>query len=305
MYKLLFVEDEVNIRKGILKTLPWNELGFSTVDEAGDGLEAYQLHQDNHYDIIFTDVRMPKLTGLELLSIVRDDHDPTLFIFLSGYDEFEYAQTALRGGAFRYILKSANKDEIIGVLKEAVALLKQTQEKKKTEQDLKRYFHQSIPSLKQQIFSEMLYGIQPIEKIQKKLAYCGLDLSFDHYRLSLTTIDGESVQRLSLNTEDLLLYQFGIGNIIEEIFKEDVLFSTAEGDYVVIHNCEHESREEILTHWQEVKRNSSDLFDMTLSVAVTPEARGYDELRELFVKATRMMEQKLYIGGDNLILAKI
>ncbi|WP_159887616.1 response regulator [Paenibacillus puerhi] len=113
MFKVLLVDDEVFVRKGLQHLIDWEALGYTVVDEAENGEEALSIIESTNPDLVVTDIRMPVLDGLDLIRSVKDKqvHDPT-FIIISGYHDFKYAQQALRYGVHDYILKPIDEMEL-------------------------------------------------------------------------------------------------------------------------------------------------------------------------------------------------
>lgn len=103
--KLLIVDDEPVIVRGLLKLLDYRALGYDTILSADNSTDALALLRHERPDAMISDIAMPGLTGLELLRLVRDEHIPVSVIFISGYRRFEYAQEALSLGAKCYLLK--------------------------------------------------------------------------------------------------------------------------------------------------------------------------------------------------------
>ena len=105
MLKVLIVEDEEMIRKGIVLTVDWEALDCVVVAEAADGLEALEAVQRCDPDLIITDLKMPQMDGIELLQTLRQQGNPVSVIILTAYDTFSFVQSALRLGAVDYLLK--------------------------------------------------------------------------------------------------------------------------------------------------------------------------------------------------------
>lgn len=113
MIKLLIVDDEKIIRETILNSIPWTKIGVSPIGCASNGLEAYDIIMDEYPDIVMTDIKMPGLSGLELLKRIKSIHPQVEFIILSGYSEFEYAKEAMQWGVQHYLLKPCNETQIM------------------------------------------------------------------------------------------------------------------------------------------------------------------------------------------------
>lgn len=116
MYKVLIVDDEKYMRKGLGILINWSEYGFAVDGEASNGMEALALMEKQDYDVVITDVRMPKLNGLELAKKIYEMNFRTKVIIISGYKEFEYASTAIEFGVKKYILKPVDKNMLIDAL---------------------------------------------------------------------------------------------------------------------------------------------------------------------------------------------
>lgn len=134
MIKLLIADDERIIRETISNLIDWESLGIVLTDLAKDGTEAYHIILDECPDIVLTDIKMPGLTGLDLIARVREVNKNTHFIILSGYGEFEYAKQAMNYGIRHYILKPCNEDQIIAGVKELISEISQQRAIQKLEQ---------------------------------------------------------------------------------------------------------------------------------------------------------------------------
>lgn len=116
---LLIVDDEPSIRNGLASSINWNDIGIEVIGVAADGNEAITMIRTLRPSIVITDIRMPYCDGLELIRMVREEDIPCNFIILSGYDDFKYAQTAIRFQVNSYLLKPIQIEEL---LKELITL---------------------------------------------------------------------------------------------------------------------------------------------------------------------------------------
>ena len=123
MYKVLICDDESFVIKSLIATVNWEENGFEVIGEAYDGLSAYDLIIKEKPHIVFTDIRMPGMNGLELVKKVNALNLNILFVAISGYAEFAYVQKALNCGVLGYCLKPFEDLEISNMLKKAKAII--------------------------------------------------------------------------------------------------------------------------------------------------------------------------------------
>ena len=112
MLKLVIADDERVIRETLSNLVDWKSMGVELIGVCKDGIEAYNMILDESPDIVLTDIRMPGMTGLDLIREISQTDKQIQFIFLSGYEEFEYAREAMKYGARHYLLKPCNEDKL-------------------------------------------------------------------------------------------------------------------------------------------------------------------------------------------------
>ncbi|MCR4754521.1 MAG: response regulator [Lachnospiraceae bacterium] len=117
MLKVMLVDDEPYILEGLSVLIDWQEQGCQIVKKASNGKEAIDYLKDNEVDIVFADIKMPVMTGIELMQSVREDNiSDAYFVIISGYNDFHYAQAALKYSALEYLLKPVAADSLIQVI---------------------------------------------------------------------------------------------------------------------------------------------------------------------------------------------
>ncbi len=112
MYRLLVADDEKRLLSGLCDFYPWRDLGFQIVARAENGRQALDYIARNPVDVVFTDISMPVMTGIELAEVLHREYPNIKIVFLSGYSEFQYARQALKYGVHDYILKPVKTDEL-------------------------------------------------------------------------------------------------------------------------------------------------------------------------------------------------
>lgn len=112
MIKLLLVEDEPPIGRAIKKMIEQISQEFLVVGCEYNGEAALERLGREHVDVVLTDIRMPVMDGIKLLEVMRERYPDCIVAILSGYQEFSYAQSALRNGAFDYLLKPVSREKL-------------------------------------------------------------------------------------------------------------------------------------------------------------------------------------------------
>jgi two-component system, response regulator YesN len=120
MKTILIVDDEPRTRQGLAKTLDKWAKGNFQIRTASNGEEAMEIIKVNKVHILITDIRMPEITGLQLLKLVKEQNIHPIIIVISAYSEFEYAQEALRLGVINYLLKPISKKALVEAVEAAV-----------------------------------------------------------------------------------------------------------------------------------------------------------------------------------------
>lgn len=113
MYELLVVDDEINSRNILATCFPWAEIGFHICGQAANGQEALEFVKNHVVHVVFTDISMPVMNGIELAKVLCGLKGPKpLVVLLSAHDDFKYAQEAIRYGVRYYILKPSSFQEL-------------------------------------------------------------------------------------------------------------------------------------------------------------------------------------------------
>lgn len=112
MYTVIVADDEEEIRRGIIENVRWEQVGFQVIGEAANGADALELAEKRKPDLLITDIRMPFLSGIELARQLREIRPTVQIAFLSGFDEFSYAQQAIQYNIVSYMLKPISSKEL-------------------------------------------------------------------------------------------------------------------------------------------------------------------------------------------------
>ena len=112
MYRVIIVEDETTVRRGIVLTMNWAALDCVIVGEAANGEEGRDLALRLSPDIVITDVKMPRMDGVEMIHKLKEAGCKSEFIILTAYSDFKYAQSALRLGVKDYLLKPLKEGDL-------------------------------------------------------------------------------------------------------------------------------------------------------------------------------------------------
>ncbi|NBI90648.1 response regulator [Lachnospiraceae bacterium] len=164
--KIVIVEDEFRIRQGLSNLINKVDMGCRVIGEAENGYEGIKMVRDMEPDIVITDIRMPKINGLEMIEKIKEMGIHCVFVILSGYSDFEYARTGIRLGVKEYLLKPATISDVKELLKKLV-----DQEEKRAEDTRMQEYSVAVKEMVSVI--EENYGMR-----------LGLDSFADKFRLT-------------------------------------------------------------------------------------------------------------------------
>ncbi len=123
MYRVILVDDERLIVRGLSTVVPWAELGCEVAGTAHDGAAGLELIRSLRPDIVLTDIRMPNMDGLTMLAAIRSEFPEIQMSVLTAYRDFEYARQAITLGVCRYLLKPSNLEELKEAIRQMVSRL--------------------------------------------------------------------------------------------------------------------------------------------------------------------------------------
>lgn len=168
-YKVMLVDDEKDVMDMICARIDWNACGLDSPVYAANGLEALELAEQVHPDIVMTDIKMPYMDGLELSRQLKQLYPNIRIIILSGFDEFEYAKEAVSLNAEEYLLKPIDAIQLQQVFTRIKNALDKEISERQNQQMLENYYRQSLPVLQENFFASLVQGSIPPEEYEKYL----------------------------------------------------------------------------------------------------------------------------------------
>ena len=153
LYRILLVDDEMFFRQGLRAIIDWESCGYEVIGEQDNGEDAFHYIVEHQPDVVITDIRMPECDGLQLIhKVVHEAKLNTKFIIVSGYDEFKYAQQAVKYGVCDFLLKPIDEQSLEHSLMDIAAKLKD--EKKQSRHTLMHYHEEVLHTILQEELTE-------------------------------------------------------------------------------------------------------------------------------------------------------
>ncbi|AIY07705.1 response regulator transcription factor [Paenibacillus polymyxa] len=220
MVQILLVDDESYVTESLAATIPWESLGIERVHQAASALAAVDVLEAHDIDILVTDIRMPGMTGLELIVEVNERWPHIRSLLLTGYADFEYAKKALQLKAFDYILKPVDDDEFIKCVSAAMDSLKEEWEAFDKVHQLQYSRRNDFGVLRTHLMHDLLLGRDlTVQKITDKMSEYEIKLRTEHPASMLLIQLGKHFSDMDYHSVSLI--EYAIGNIAEEVFAPD------------------------------------------------------------------------------------
>lgn len=303
-WRVLIVDDEFRIGMLIKKLIRWDEFNMECVDVVDNGDTAFQIVQTNRPDVIITDIRMPKINGLDLICMTRELYKDMKFVVISGYKEFEYAHRALQYGVEDYLLKPINENELNEVIKkiymELTARQKQSIERMELQETVSKSRHIiKRDFLKNIIEQEDEAAVEDLGVSLEGEIYRGIDIKLDYvdYNKSDKKQDQLTVERIVSIVEGILRTE-----------AEEVLICEKEHLHIYcLFNYDYSKakiiRNNINDILSEIKEYLIGFEQYEVTIGVGTERTEFGEIRFSIKEAHRAVGNRIKLGTGRLIYA--
>lgn len=220
MYVALVVDDEEIIRKGIVRKLERFFPGIEAAPAQENAIEALYYIQHHKVDIVFVDIRMPLLDGLEFVKRAREYRADIQFVIISGYTNFEYAKTAMQLHVKDYLLKPIDNAEFKEVTERIIQELDRKESDIKSEHLVRAQAEEGRFAKKNRYLTELIRVDSSIDTagLLKDLEGLGICFPYTHFRVIVAA--AQDVRKIPefTDVEGLYVLQFAVCNIMNEVF---------------------------------------------------------------------------------------
>ncbi|MDF2645527.1 MAG: two component transcriptional regulator, AraC family [Paenibacillus sp.] len=312
MYRLLLIDDEVSTRTGLRDFFDWSSYGIEVVGEAADGVSGLELALSLKPDIVLTDVKMPKMNGIELAKRLREHDEDVKIVFISGYDDVDYLKSALQMDAIDYIFKPIERKEISAVFEKVVKIADFEKQQQDLFHRLNAKLQMSMPLLREKFFLRLLEeGIRNTAELERQIEFLELALPLEAVYCAIAiNIDEQEIMLESLSQREVELTSFSIQNICQEIvsrYMQGYVFEYRKGVFAILLCMQDETGKDTLFEMlSDVKMKLDDflhkLANISVSIGVGTSVQKLGEVSVSYAHAEDALHQKLFLGKNQLIL---
>lgn len=204
MYKILIADDEYLERKalGIILKERSGIKDIEIVGKAVKGEEAVELAVKNKADIVFIDIKMPGMNGLQAIKKIKAELPEARFVILTAYDEFEYVQEALKLNIEEYLLKPVKPEKVKTVVISLIKKIEASRKEEKVREKMKEKLNMVIPYIKMSFVFDLIFlNIDTVEEIKSRTEFFDIDelpsavMIADIDKFARTTVNQDEVRR--------------------------------------------------------------------------------------------------------------
>lgn len=309
MYKLLIVEDELNDQQAILGEDGWNKLGFTLIGIAENGIEALEMVEDVLPDVVITDIQMPHMNGLALIEQLRSRFGMIKIIILTGYNEFDYAQRAVKYQVDEFLLKPVQEHALVEVMNRIRSELDRENESKKNIELLRDHYRTSLPVLRTRAIENLIRGKLSARDFEKSLEKFDLRLLGERYLVSVISFEN-SIDTSAFGTkreESAELFLFALHNIVKEIVEKREFGETIEFErnIVILSAFSIKDTTEIRALCnrvlEEIVLSVRKYLDVPATASVGTIIEGTDRISLSYEDALLALDYKLLLGGERIL----
>lgn len=215
MYQMMIIDDEPIVREGLKNLIRWAEYQFEICAEGIDGIDGLEKVLLYQPELVLVDVKMPGMSGLELIKQAKDKGYKGTFIILTGYSDFDFARTAISLGVRDYLLKPIDEDELA---EDIIMIATELDEKK----DLEQYIENNEQSAKHEMLRRLLLYIEEKDILHKQVKAYELNFEYPSFCVAILCNQGKLQSGVIEypSEEKLALMLKGIENV-ERVSIED------------------------------------------------------------------------------------
>lgn len=311
MYRMIVVDDKEDIIQGIQAMGQWDDIGIVISGCAHDGQEALKLIEKNEPHIVITDIKMPIMDGLQLTESIKRMSPEIKVVILSGYDEFQFAQQALKLGAEEYLLKPIRIHQLKEVILRVIRKLDEELARKEEEAKLLERLQQSLPLLRNKYFQQLLVepaGIHE-EEVARRLNFLEVNLYSHHLAVILVEIDHyhgiidpDSYQQSEWLHREIeeLEHNFNLENVKIAVFTDT---SERMGWIVSVPSLNNlpEINQNIFALAEKINLLAEKKENISLSIGIGRFYSGFSQLFHSYQDAVEALTHKFLLGSNQII----
>lgn len=299
MYKLIIVDDEEEVRRGIINNIDWAKYDFEVINEAENGQEALDLIDEVIPDVLITDICMPLMDGLELTTLINKNYPTIKVVVITGFEDFSFAQKAIKYGVTDYILKPILPNDIYELIKKLKNSLDKEIQDKEDIIKLQKHYTDSLPILKDSFLTSLILGNPDRTTIMERTELFKLRITGKLFTSAVINITGIDE-----------LKKFSILTIVKEILERHNVGEAFSYDNMIvillaINNNNHNIvRNKLFSLLSELRQTVEKFLKVTITLGLGSIQDSENKFKESYRSALSALEYRLILGENKIIFVE-
>ena len=306
LYRIILVDDEEEVRKGIIRKIDWETLGFQVVGDAENGQDALEKIEQLEPNVVMTDIRMPYMDGLTLTSWIRQKYPSVKVLIFSGFDDFEYAQQAIKLNVTEYILKPVNVEELTQILNRVRENLDQEIEQRRDVDRFRESYLNSLPILRELFLNDMVRGNMPAEDIRQKLEEYKIDiLGAEKWLTAVINVENETAEETGLTLhQEKELIPISVKSLLEDNLKDYcrfTAFNSAVGITLIAAVDGEKKQTSLIDLLGDICKEIKRILQVTVTIGIGYFCMDLEQLPAAYQSAVDALGYQEIVGTGNII----
>ncbi len=305
LYRIMLVDDEEEVRKAIIHKMNWEQLGFVMVGDAENGQDALEKLEQMEPDVVMTDIRMPYMDGLTFTGKIREKYPSVKILIFSGYDDFEYAQRAIKLNAAEYILKPVNGEELAAILRRIKKNLDEEIEQRRNINMLQERYLSSLPILRELYLNDLVRMSADVGTIVPKLREYGINiLDARKWLTAMIHVEQEEKTENQVFSEHQELIPISVRDFVEDYLQMHyrfVTFNSADGITVIIAVDESNTQTGLMNLLSDICKESRRLLGVSITIGVGRSCDTLQEIGRSYRTCVDALGYRAIVGGGKVI----
>lgn len=300
MLRVILADDEPWIIKGLKKMIDWPSYSMEIVGQASDGQELMNLIETQRPDIVISDISMPHMTGIEIIKKIKENNLPIKVIFISAYQDFNYARDAVTYGAVDYIVKPVEKSKLDEVLHKTIDYFNERQEEEIRKGKLQHLEHKNRDKEIQEILALLARGKLSAQANEYRLAQQWIQ--YEQYCLGIIELDYRGNRSERWTDHEAKLVEFAIGNILQEVVVSSGIGHVFMKNNRYVYLSSEVTKAEIFAH--DILEKIRSFLKLNVSIGISAPVNELLSLSAAYGQAEQALERKFFDGLNDVYVYK-
>jgi two-component system, response regulator YesN len=312
MYRMLVVDDNNRDRRIVREMIDWSELGIEVIGSAANGKEALVMAENLLPHIIISDIAMPEMSGIEMSKVLKEKRPGIKIIFMSCYDDFEFAQSAIDLNVYGYVLKPLILEDIKSAVCKVLSIYEMENLENEEKRKMSKQIADSLPMMREEFFRELLYGTyMDMDDILKRMEFLRIGLlEYDTAQIISMEINDYDIQVAGKDVSYKYLISYSIKSMMNTYTSDSIKVFAVQNSHrefsavVFLKTNSQNQNDDNLVLECAISFHTwiQDKFGLSTVAGISNTSVNLLDIPRLFQQSTQAIQTKFYSKGNPVIL---